>query len=188
MITALIETQVRTIQVPCINNRDKAIEALQNAVCSLNPEDGKCRFVVMEKDHNQEIYSWFYQPTFRFDLEQKENKKGEMKEQESKYEWGLVCYILKKGKELDYDNLYKDGYDCQVSFDDEKDAQEFMREKGYGQDEYDIVYEYTVWEKDADWTYPCALGLSKKEAREKLNKNIEYYNLKLLGNGKVKEL
>ena len=117
MITAYIKTQVRTIQVPCADNRDKAIEALQNAVYSLNSEDGRCRFVVLDKNHNHEIYSWEYQPTFRPDLEQKEEKKVEEIE-ESKYGWGLIYYILKKGKELDYDNLYRDEWDIPVEFDE----------------------------------------------------------------------
>ena len=187
MITAYIKTQVRTIQVPCADNRDKAIEALQNAVYSLNSEDDRCRFVVLDKNHNHEIYSWEYQPTFRPDLEQKEEKKVEEIE-ESKYDWGLIYYILKKGKELDYDNLYRDEWDIPVEFDEEKDAHNFMKAKGYSKYEYNIVYEYSVWTKDEDWVCGFGRGLTKKEAREDLNKGLEYYHLKLLANGKVKEI
>ena len=32
------------------------------------------------------------------------------------------------------------------------------------------------------------LGLTKKQAREKLNVNLQYYNLKLLANGEIKEI
>jgi hypothetical protein len=63
-----------------------------------------------------------------------------------------------------------------------------MRKRGCNQSEYRLVYEYEVWEKGADWAYPCALGLTKKEARENLNINLKHYNLKLLANGKVKEI
>ena len=188
MITAYIKTQVRKIQVPCADNRDKAIEALQNAVYSLNSEDGRCRFVVLDKNHNQEIYSWEYQPTFRPDLVKKEVEKVDVKEEESKYDWGCVIYILKNGKEMDWDNFYRDSWDCVVDFDDEKSAHEFMRKRGYDQTEYRLVYEYTVWEKGADTTYPPELGFTKKEARENLNINLKHYNLKLLANGKVKEI
>ena len=187
MITARIETQTRIIPVQTPNDKDSAIKCLQDAVHTLTPEDGKCRFVVLDKDHNKEIYSWEYQPTFRPDLEQVKKKKVEEVE-ESKYDWGYVCYILKKGKELDYDNFYKDEFDCAIDFDDEKEAHEFMRKKGYGRDEYDIAYEYSVWPKDEDWVGGCTLGFTKKQTRESLNKCLEHYNLKLLANGKVKEL
>ena len=75
-----------------------------------------------------------------------------------------------------------------IDFDDEKEAHEFMRKKGYGRDEYDIAYEYSVWPKDEDWVCGCTLGFTKKQTRESLNKCLEHYNLKLLANGKVKEL
>ena len=116
-------------------------------------------------------------------------KKKKVEEvEESKYDWGMLCYILKKGKELDYDNFYKDEFDCVIDFDDEKEAHEFMRKKGYGRDEYDIAYEYSVWPKDEDWVCGCTLGFTKKQTRENLNKCLKQYNLKLLANGKVKEL
>ena len=73
------------IKVPCENNKDKAIAALQQAVYTLNEEDGRCRFVV--KRFGEEVYSWEYQPTFRKDLEKKEGKKVEVKEEESKYDF-----------------------------------------------------------------------------------------------------
>lgn len=187
MITARIETQTRIIPVNTPDNKDEAIRRLQDAVHTLIPEDGRCRFVVLDADHNHEIYSWEYQPTFRPDLEQKEEKKVEEIE-ESKYEWGLIYYILKKGKELDYDNLYRDEWDIPVEFDEEKDAHNYMKAKGYGKHEYNIVYEYSVWPKDEDWVCGFGRGFTKKEAREDLNKGLEYYHLKLLANGKVKEI
>ena len=104
------------------------------------------------------------------------------------YAWGFICYILKKGKELDYDNLYRDEWDIPVEFDEEKDAHNFMKAKGYSKCEYNIVYEYSVWPKDEDWVCGFGQGFTKKEAREDLNKGLEYYHLKLLANGKVKEI
>ena len=185
MYTATIHTQTRTFKVSKESSRDKAIEVLQQAVYTLTEEDGRCRFVV--SFFGEEVYSWEYQPTFRPDLMQKEEEKVEAVE-ESKYDWGLIYYILKKGKELDYDNLYRDGWDIPVEFDEEKDAHNFMKAKGYSKCEYNIVYEYSVWPKDEDWTCGFGQGLTKKEAREDLNKGLEYYHLKLLANGKVKEL
>ena len=189
MITAIIKTQTRTIDVPTPDDKDSAIKRLQDAVYTLTPEDGRCRFVVMDSDHNRILYSWEYQPTFRPDLEKKvEKKKVEVVEEESKYDWNYVIYILKNGKELDWDNFYKDEFDCAMEFDDEKSAHKFMRGRGYDNDEYRLVYEYCVWEKDKDYCFPCALGFSKKEAREILNKDLSDYNLKLLANGKIKEI
>ena len=188
MITARIETQTRIIPVVTPNDKDEAIKRLQDAVYTLTSEDGRCRFVVMDKDHNREIYSWEYQPTFRPDLVKKEAEKVDVKEEESKYDWGYVIYILKNGEEMDWDNFYRDSWDCVADFDDEKSAHEFMRKRGYDQTEYRLVYEYAVWEKGADTTYPPELGFSKKEARKNLNINLKRYNLKLLANGKVKEL
>ena len=185
MITAKIKTQTRTIKVTCNNDKAHAISSLQNSVKLLTKEDGRCKFIVLS--HGREIYSWEYQPTFRSDLKQKGAGKVVAKE-ESKYEWGYVIYILKNGEEMDWDNFYRDSWDCVADFDDEKSAHEFMRKRGCSQSEYRLVYEYAVWEKGADWIYPCALGLTKKEARENLNINLKCYNLKLLANGKVKEL
>ena len=53
MITARIETQTRIIPVQTPNDKDSAIKCLQDAVHTLTPEDGKCRFVVLDKDHNK---------------------------------------------------------------------------------------------------------------------------------------
>ena len=89
---------------------------------------------------------------------------------------------------MDWDNFYRDSWDCVVEFDDEKSAHEFMKSRGYSRDEYRLVYEYCVWEKDKDWTCGFGKGFTKKEARENLNKDLEYYSLKLLANGKVKEI
>ena len=75
MITARIETQTRIIPVVTPNDKDEAIKRLQDAVYTLTSEDGRCRFVVMDKDHNREIYSWEYQPTFRPNLVKKEVEK-----------------------------------------------------------------------------------------------------------------
>ena len=188
MITARIETQARIIPVDTPNNKDEAIKRLQDAVYTLTSEDGRCRFVVMDKDHNREIYSWEYQPTFRPDLEVQKNKKIKAKEPESKYDWGFICYILRNEAELDYDNLYRDEWEIPVEFDEERDAHNYMKTKGYSKYEYKIVYEYSVWPKDEDWVCGFGLGLTKKEARENLNKSLEYYHLKLLSNGKVKEI
>ena len=187
MYTATIHTQARTFKVPCENNKDKAIEALQQAVYSLTEEDGRCRFIV--KNFGEEVYSWEYQPTFRPDLEKKEEKKVEVKKEESEYEWNYILYVLKNGKEMDCDNFYADDFGCPFEFDDEKSAHEFMKSRGYSKDEYRLVYEYCVWpKKDDSVVYGFGKGFTKKEARENLNKDLEYYSLKLLANGKVKEL
>ena len=186
MYTATIHTAVRQVPLGKQESKEKAIEALQQAVYTLTEEDGRCRFVVSY--FTEEVYSWEYQPTFRPDLKQKEEKKVEVKEEESKYEWNYILYVLKNGTELDYDNFYADGFGCPYEFDEEKSAHEFMKGRGYSKDEYRLVYEYCVWEKDKDWTCGCACGFTKKEARKNLNKNLVYYHLKLLVNGKVKEL
>ena len=193
MIRANIHTAVRVINVPCTNDRKQAISALQEAVSQLTPEDGRCRFVVSDSDHNQEIYSWEYQPTFRKDLEMKKEKEATKvsktaEEEESNYEWALVYYILKNGKELDYDNFYRDEFDCAKDFDDEKSAHKFMKERGYGPHEYSLVYEYCVWPKDKDTVCSFGLGLTEKEARKDLNDGLKSYNLKLLANREIKEL
>lgn len=188
MYTAIIHTQTRTFKVSTENSQEKAIKAMQQAVCNLTEEDGRCRFVVMDTNHEKEIYSWEYQPTFRPDLMQKEEEKVEEVE-ESKYDWGYIIYVLKNGKEMDWDNFYRDSWDCVVEFDDEKSAHEFMKKRGYDQTEYRLVYEYCVWSKyDDSIVYGFGKGFTKKEARENLNKDLEYYSLKLLANGKVKEI
>ena len=187
MYTATIHTAVRQVPLGKQESKEKAIEALQQAVYTLTEEDGRCRFVVSY--FTEEVYSWEYQPTFRPDLKQKEEKKVEVKEEESKYEWNYILYVLKNGTELDYDNFYADGFGCPYEFDEEKSAHEFMKGRGYSKDEYRLVYEYCVWPKDNDSVvYAFGKGFTKKEARENLNKDLEYYHLKLLANGKVKEL
>ena len=188
MIIAIIHTEIRQITLGGQESVEKAIKNLQDAVYTLSQSDGRCRFVVLETDHNKELYSWDYQPTFSKDIANDIEKKTEVKETESKYECGFIYYILKKGKVLNYDNFYKDDWDCSACFDVEKDAHKFMREKGYNQNEYNIVYEYSVWPKNEDWVCGVGLGLTKKQAREKLNVNLQYYNLKLLANGEIKEI
>ena len=86
MMTAIIHTENRKIDLGRQESKDKAINALQQAVYTLTEADGRCRFVVMDADHNHEIYSWEYQPTFRPDLVNKEAEKVVVKEEESKYE------------------------------------------------------------------------------------------------------
>lgn len=188
MYTATIHTAVRQVPLGKQESKEKAIEALQQAVYTLTEEDGRCRFVVSY--FTEEVYSWEYQPTFRPNLKKKEEKKKvEVKEEESKYEWNCAIYVLKNEKELDYDNLYGDSIGgSPYDFDDEKSAHKFMKERGYGRDDYRLVYEYCVWPKDKDWNFPCVMGFTEKEARENLNKDLEYYSLKLLANGKIKEL
>ena len=191
MIKANIHTATRIIDIPCADDRNQAISALQNAVSQLTEEDGRCRFVVL--DNNKEISSWEYQPTFRKDLEMKKEKEAAkvsvtVKEEESNYEWALVYYILKNGEEMDWDNFYRDSWDCVVDFDDEKSAHKFMKERGYGPHEYSLVYEYCVWPKNKDTVCSFGLGLTEKEARKDLNDGLKSYNLKLLANRKIKEL
>ena len=118
MIRADIHTAVRTINVPCENDRDKAVTALQDAVGRLTVEDGRCRFTVTQD--GSEVYSWSYQPTIR------EEKKKTVKK-ESKYVVGSVVYVLLNGEELNYDNLYADG----AFFDTVAKAREFMKERGW---------------------------------------------------------
>ena len=186
MITARIETRTRVIPVDTPNDKDAAISRLQNAVCTLIPEDGRCRFVVLDSDHDKVLYSWYYQPTFRQDLAV--GAAAEPSEDSSAYDWGIVFYVLRKGEELNYDNFYKNDWGTQADFDYEKSAHDYMRKRGYGRDEYNIVYEYSVWGINDEYTYGFGLGLTKKEARENLNENLAYYHLKLLANGKVKEI
>ena len=188
MYTGIIHTQTRTFKVSTENSQEKAIEVLQQAVYNLTEEDGRCRFVV--KWRNEEVYSWEYQPTFRPDLKkEEETMKVEVKEEEPKYEWNYRLYVLKDGKEMDYDNFYADGFGSPFEFDDEKSAHRFMKERGFGPSAYRLVYEYCVWlKKDDSVVYGFGKGFTKKEARENLNKDLEYYSLKLLANGKVKEL
>lgn len=176
MITARIHTQIRIIDVPCENDKDKAISALQKAVYQLTVEDGRCWFVVNNCGH--EIYSWSYQPTFR------EEKKKKTVKKESKYVVGLIVYILLNGEELSYDNFYDDG----TYFDTVAKAREFMKERGYGKYDYQVVYEYTVSSRDGNNDYGFGLGFTKAEAKEQLNRNLKYYNLEVKPNGTIKEI
>lgn len=175
MITASIYTQVRKMDVPCRNNKDKAISALQDAIYKLTVEDGRCRFVVYES--GQEIYSWSYQPTIR------EEKKKKTVKKESKYVVDYIVYILLNGKELDYDNFYADG----TYFDTVAKAREFMKERGWSKYDYQVVYEYAVSSRDGRNDYGFGLGFTKAEAKEKLNRNLEYYNIEVRKNGTIKE-
>lgn len=176
MITARIETQVRTIPVTCDNNRDKAISALQNAVYSLTEEDGRCRFVVTEQGHD--IYEWSYQPTFR-----KEVKKVKKDRPVSPYILSSCIYVLLADKELSYDNLYHEG----EIFNNVAEAHQFMKERGWSKNDYRIVYEYVVEGRNQDCIYGTGLGFTKAEAKEQLNRELDYYNMEVKNNGTIKE-
>ena len=132
MITASIHTQVRIIDVPCENHKDKAISALQNAVGQLTVEDGRCRFVVNDRFH--EIYSWSYQPTIREEI-----KKVKKERPVSPYILSSCIYVLLRGEELDYDNFYHGEI-----FNDTAEAHQYMKERGWSKHDYHIVYEYVV--------------------------------------------
>lgn len=170
MITAKIQTETRTIEVSCNNDKDHAISSLQNSVKLLNKEDGRCNFIVLS--NGEEIYSWYYQPTFR------EEKKPVKAKKEPKYEYGSIVYVLRNGEELLYENLYDDGH----SFDSVKEAREFMKERGYSTSNYRIVYEYGVSSSDGKYDYGFGLGFTKEEAKENLNKSLAYYSLELKNN------
>lgn len=173
---AYIETQTRTVKVGEEETKDAAISALQNAVYSLKPEDGRCRFVV--KQVGRVVYSWEYQPTFRETPVKKTRKKAE-----PKYICNLVYYVLLNGMELTYENLYHDAQ----SFDSVSEAREYMKENGWGRYDYRIVYEYSVDAAAGDDNYGFGMGLTREEAREKLNQSIGYYSL-VYKNGKVSEI
>ena len=176
MYTATIHTQTRILNIPCENNRDEAISALQQAVYMLTEEDGRCRFVVAYLDN--EVYSWEYQPTFRKDLKKRKNITSVKKEPE--YFLGYIIYVLKNGLDLSYDNFYADG---QI-FDSAIQAHEFMKERGYNKHDYRLVYEYGLSDDKND--YGFGLGFTKAEAKENLNERIAEYNLIVMKNGKVK--
>lgn len=177
MITGRIHTQIRTIDVPCGDNKDKAVSALQNAVYQLTVEDGRCRFVV--NDWGQEIYSWTYQPTIR-----KEIKKVKKERPVSPYILSLCVYVLLRGQELNYDNLYHEA----EMFDNADKAHQFMKERGWTKRDYHIVYEYVVDGVDEDCIYGTGLGLTKAEAKEQLNRNLEYYHIEVKKNGTIKDI
>lgn len=177
MITANIHTQIRVIDIPCENHKDRAICALQNAVHQLTIEDGRCRFVVNDCGH--EIYSWSYQPTIRRDIK-KVKKDGSI----SPYILSSCIYVLLKDEELNYENLYHEA----ESFDSAAEAHQFMKERGWKKYDYHIVYEYVLEARNQDCIYGTGLGFTKTESKEQLNRNLKYYNIELKINGKVREL
>lgn len=171
MITARIITEVRQIEVKCENNKDNAISALQESVKQLTKEDGRCKFIV--SDYYSEIYSWYYQPTFR---EEKTNKKKTTNE--SKYMVGLTIYVLLNGAELNLGNFFHDD----KNFDSVAEARKYMKEKGYSSYEYKIVYEYSVSSTINECCYGFGLGFTRNEAKDNLNKSIKYYSLEYKNN------
>lgn len=174
MISASIITSTRVLNVNCDNNKEKAIEALQNSVNCLNKEDGRCKFVVYQD--GVELYSWFYQPTIR-----EEKMKQKKIRPISPYRLSLIIYLILNGKELNYNNLYHDG----EMFDSVAEARLLMKDKGYGRDDYHIVYEYIVDNRNHDCIYGTGLGYTKAEAKEQLNRNLEYYNIIVKPNGTI---
>lgn len=177
MITARIETQVRTMSVACENDRDKAISALQDSVCRLTEEDGRCRFIVTDQGHD--VYEWTYQPTFR-----KEVKKAKSERPVSNYMLSSCIYVLLADKELHYENLYHEA----ESFDSAADAHQFMKERGWNKSDYRIVYEYVVEGREQDCIYGTGLGFTKAEAKEELNRELEYYHMEVNKCGKIREI
>lgn len=178
MYSATIHTAIRQIPLGKQESKEKAIEALQQAVYKLAEEDGRCRFVV--SFFGEEVYSWDYQPTFRKDLKKKVKKNAVKKE--PKYFLGYVIYVLLNGEELSYDNFYADG----EFFDSAIQVHEFMKERGYGKSNYRLVYEYGLSDDSGD--YGFGMGFTKTEAKEKLNERIAEYGLVVMPNGKIKEL
>lgn len=177
MITARIETQVHTLPVRCESSREKAISALQDAVCKLTEEDGRCKFVVDENGHI--VYHWFYQPTFR-----KEVKKVERKRTESPYILTSCIYILLSDKELCYENLYHEA----ENFNSTVEAHRFMKERGWNKCDYHIAHEYIVEDRTEDCIYGTGLGFTKAEAKEALNRNLKYYEIEVTKNGTIKNI
>lgn len=177
MITAKIITRTRTIDVPCLNDKNHAISKLQDSVSMLTEQDSRCRFVVFDGGH--EVYSWYYQPTIRTDVKPAKC----MTKKVSKYYLDCVIYILLAGEELSYTNLYHEG----EVFNSVKEARSVMKERGYGIADYQIVYEYSV--SDAEGTdYGTGLGFTKDEAKARLNSALAYYNRQVMSNGTIKRL
>lgn len=177
MITAKINTQIRTLVIPCDDDRNKAISALQDAVYKLTVEDGRCHFIVL--NNGAEIYSWHYQPTIREVI-----KKVKKERPISPYLLSSCIYVLLKGDELNYENLYHEA----EPFDSAVEAHLFMKEKGWKKYDYHIVYEYIVEDRVKDCIYGTGLGFTKVEAKEALNQNLEYYEIEVKSNGTIKEL
>ena len=175
MITAKIQTQTRTIKVTCNNEKDHAISSLQNAVSTLKKEDGRCKFIVMEGGH--EIYSWEYQPTIR------EEKKAAKAKKDPKYDYGFSIFVILKDESLDYDNIYNGEW-----FNSVREAREYMKEHGFSVSGYSIVYEYSVWNVENEYTYGFGIGFTREEAKENHNENLKYYDLALTKYGYIKEL
>lgn len=173
MVTAKIETQIRTILIQCPDLKN-AVSTLQGCVINLLPDDGRCRFAVLR--NGAEIYSWTYKPTFREPLP--------IAHEEEKYTSCMVYYVLLEGNELLYDNLY---HNAQI-FDTITELHSYMKEMGYSKSEYNVIYELSVESATHDEVYGFGLGFTKEEARTNANKDVSYYNLKVLKNGKVKEL
>lgn len=173
MVTAKIETQIRTILMQCPDLKN-AISTLQGYVINLLPDDGECRFAVLR--NCIEIYSWTYKPTFREPLL--------IVHEEEKYISCIVYYVLIKGNELLYDNLY---HNAQI-FDSITELHSYMKEMGYSKSEYNVIYELSVESATHDEVYGFGLGFTKEEARVNVNKDVAYYGLKVLKNDKVKEL
>lgn len=179
MVTAKIETQIRTILIQCSDLKN-AISTLQGYVINLLPDDGRCRFAVLR--NCVEIYSWTYKPTFREPslISREEDKEDEKDE----YINSIVYYVLIKGNELLYDNLY---HNAQI-FDSITELHSYMKEMGYSKSEYNVIYELSVESATHDEVYGFGLGFTKEEARVNVNKDVAYYGLKVLKNDKVKEL
>ena len=177
MIRADIHTAVRTINVPCENDRDKAVTALQDAVGQLTVEDGRCRFIVTQD--GSEVYSWSYQPTIR-----EEVKRIKKERPVSPYILSSCIYVLLVDKELCYDNLYHEAED----FNSAAEAHQFMKERGWSKYDYRIVYEYVVEDRSQDCIYGTGLGFTKAEAKEQLNCDLKYYHIEVTKNGIVKDL
>lgn len=101
----------------------------------------------------------------------------------SKYELECLVYILLNGKELQHQNFYYDG----ICFSTVAEAREFMKNRGYSNYEYSVVYEYIVSSINGDCIYGSGLGFSKEEAKQSLNKSISYYCMELTKYGKIKD-
>lgn len=165
-VTAIIQTQARNIKVTCPNDKNEAISCLQNSVHLLNQADGRCKFVVLEDGY--ETYSWSYQPTFR------EEKTKVITKKDKSYILSCVYYILLNSEELAYSNLYRDS----ICFQSISEARQYMKEKGYSKNDYSIVYEYAADSSNSDENYGFGIGLTRKEAKERINESLSYYGLK----------
>lgn len=181
MLTARIETESRQVPVKAEKDIDGTIRNLQEAVSSLRPEDGRCRFIICEDD--EMVCSWSYSPAFR------ETGEVEVKKMEkSGYVVNLKFFVLLNGLGLCRTNFYRDDEGGVVDFDDVKAAHAFMKERGYSRSEYRVVYEYCVSNISGNSVYGFGLGFSEEEARENLNESLSNHALKLLENQMVEEV